>query len=356
MVIKPRHIKQFEVPHILEILTERFENAPALMTRNSFMFGGAINAIISGIEKWQDLDIVTAQHEYDVLFSRFAESPKWIQLKTTEDAKDSSKKTNALISGNDAPNLPMTHQAVFEESIDKARVNIIKARQHNNIIDSIIELLSTVDFTCCGVAVDRRGRVFEFVPHGYQDCVDGILRIGPSPASGVKNLASRLEKYLNRGWAMSASMESMRKAMKRPLRKLIKKRDPRPKTGQHPRFYMSRRAYVSGHIFEYVPMIECGSMKPSTRMMIGLRNRVRDVMLDAYGIRATIIADSAANTVIIVRVEESTPRHYGFGTAHKPALRALAVANEYIKLNHWFTKPDKQTYGGRIYHETRRSS
>lgn len=64
---------------LIELISERFDNAINMMTPNSVIYGGAVRDCLAGKPLVGDLDIVVTSTDYDILTSRFAKNSKWVR-------------------------------------------------------------------------------------------------------------------------------------------------------------------------------------------------------------------------------------------------------------------------------------
>jgi hypothetical protein len=218
-------LKEIEVPSILEILGERWDNALELMDRESLVYGGAIRDIIAGLPLKGDLDIVGDPDSYSRMVHYFTNSAKWtpegwVPPVVSPDTKAYHSRVTATL-----PSRPMSrnkskyvkHMSVDSTTsfftFDDAKVQLVRTKPVSlSGFKAALQVAKEVDIICCGLVMDRNGRVFEIVEGAYDDCVNKILRFNKtSRLLNLDNLQARITKLKERGWASKISIARLRK-------------------------------------------------------------------------------------------------------------------------------------------------
>jgi len=219
-----RYLKEIDHVSILESIDEVFDSATSLLTLNALMYGSTVTALIVGLPICGDLDIAVSNQEYMKLCQNFASSVKWVQIKgkriaersTSGHGSDSVRAFNLTShnSGNEkspyakAKHLPVSKTATFQ-SLNNNRVQIIESKSMTgDRLEDALEIVRKVDFTFCGMAVDRYGRMLETIAHAYDDCNQKVIRIQDyQPLMDPEHLKQRLRKYIARGWSLTMSID-----------------------------------------------------------------------------------------------------------------------------------------------------
>jgi hypothetical protein len=108
-------------------------------------------------------------------------------------------------------NLPLDRIAEFQ-TVNGALVHIIEAKEETgDPLEDALTIVRAVDLRCCGVAVDRFGRILEAVEGGFDDCKSLTLRINKyDPLRDEERTIKRIQKYIGRGWKLATSIDVIR--------------------------------------------------------------------------------------------------------------------------------------------------
>jgi len=227
-------LKEIEVPGILEILGERWDNALELMHDDALVYGGAVRDVIAGFPLKGDLDIVGGSDPYSLMVYAFTESAKWTPegwvppVDTSQGVRGfqgraaelslSTRPSTMRSSPSARPSSRYTkHMAVDSttsfHTFDNAKVQLIRARPSKVTgFKAALQVVKEVDIVCCGLMMDKYGRVFEVVEGAYDDCVNKILRFNKTARSLIlEDLQIRISKLKERGWTSKISIARLRK-------------------------------------------------------------------------------------------------------------------------------------------------
>jgi hypothetical protein len=216
-------LKEIEVPGILEILGERWDNALELMDRESLVYGGAIRDIIAGLPLKGDLDIVGDPDSYSRMVYYFTNSAKWtpegwVPPVASHDTKAYHSRVTATLPIMNRNKSKYLEQMSVDSTtsfftFDNAKVQLVRTRPVSlSGFKAALQVAKEVDIICCGLVMDRNGRVFEIVEGAYDDCVNKILRFNKiSRLLNLDNLQARITKLKERGWASKISIARLRK-------------------------------------------------------------------------------------------------------------------------------------------------
>jgi len=230
----PPYLKEIDHPSIIEFIDERFNGITALITEGALIYGGAINSILAGLSIEGDLDIAISETEFMALAQNITSSTMWVQTDgdhvPERDFNPHKRwhpgpmlKSKKYRSYKEETALPLNRIAQFE-TVNGATVQVVQAKARTgDLLEDALSIVRSVDLKCCGVAVDKFGRMFEAVEGGYDDCLNRILRINKyDPLRNAENTKARIHKYLNRGWQLGTSidaiMENFRKAQQEHMR------------------------------------------------------------------------------------------------------------------------------------------
>ena len=252
----PRELlREIKIPYILELLAEKFDDATDLMCDSSLVYGGALRDILADLPIGGDLDIVSKGRDYTYMMQRFLESPKWTKEGWTPTRPSpQGAKTNTNFGRNSfgdsfgarakSPK-PFAHSkkdyrnkglkigvktkdayrrggmkieaTVSFLTFDDAKVQLIKSKiPAPTNFESAIEAVKNVDIVCCGIAMDRDGRIFEVVEGAQEDCVGRILRLNKIVKNvNIANLERRITKLTKRGWVSKINIKRLRQQQKK---------------------------------------------------------------------------------------------------------------------------------------------
>jgi hypothetical protein len=272
------YMKEIEIDWISELISERFDNALDLMTKNAMVYGGALRDSLAGLPLKGDLDISAPPEELEEIIGNFQSSSKWMIVERDGEnvsipspepvgVRDLKKVrgrepsiTQAIIGqpGNARsplfPNAtmpkfqiqkvnPSKYQLIHAESPYKKgrskmsltgiftfemtggiRVQIMIAKKPETLLNSLFSTpkqialfpARTVDIRCCGLAMDKYGHLFEVVKGAYSDCKEKMLRLNKlTHEDSFENLNFRVDKLINRGWASEINLDEAKKEINR---------------------------------------------------------------------------------------------------------------------------------------------
>lgn len=80
-----------------------------------------------------------------------------------------------------------------------------------------INSIKKVDIICCGLAMNKKGTVFEVIKGAYEDCRNKVLRFNRSTIETVDigRLKGRIQKLVERGWESKIDLEGIERGQKR---------------------------------------------------------------------------------------------------------------------------------------------
>jgi len=279
-----KYLKEIHHVSILESIDEIFDSASSLMTPNAVMYGSTINSMIAGLPIVGDLDIAVSNQEYMTLCQNFSTSVKWLQVDGSKipERDHSNWRTNKgelSISSSSIPNpyagarhLPISNLVAFE-AVNNARVQLVESRaMTGDLLEDALAVVRKVDFACCGVAVDRYGRMLETIPRAYEDCCERIIRIHEYQARlDPMRLKARMIKYTKRGWGLAVSIDQALENLKQAKAEAAKsKSNPKKKRGNKlPPGYSLRQTVGKGTVIV--------TNKHLIRE-VGSRTHVRDIL------------------------------------------------------------------------------
>lgn len=222
-------LKEIEVPGILEILGERWDNALELIHEDALVYGGAIRDIIAGLPLKGDLDIVGSSDPYSLMVYAFAESAKWTPegwvppVDTSQGVKSFGGRMATMATSSRSPSRQSSpskytkHIAVDDTTsfltFDNAKVQLVRARPSKITgFKAALQVAKEVDIVCCGLIMDKYGRVFEVIEGAYDDCVNKVLRFNKTAKTLIlDDLKIRIAKLKDRGWASKINISRLRK-------------------------------------------------------------------------------------------------------------------------------------------------
>lgn len=103
--------------------------------------------------------------------------------------------------------MPISKTIMYEAS-NGAKTQIVIVRPKHAFtslsgIDAVFDMIRRVDITCCGLAMDRSGKVFEIIEGAYEDCKNKTLRFNKAIIESVNidRFRERVTKLEKRGWS-----------------------------------------------------------------------------------------------------------------------------------------------------------
>jgi hypothetical protein len=89
-----------------------------------------------------------------------------------------------------------------------------------------LDAASKVDLRCCGVFMNKFGKVYEAVKGAEEDCACRTLRVTcASNVASLEALASRIEKLKGSGWKSEVDLDEVRKELTAASKKNSQGRD-----------------------------------------------------------------------------------------------------------------------------------
>lgn len=203
---------------VREVISEKFQNATELMTRNSVIYGGAIRDAIAGLELVGDIDIAVPKEELKTLSGRFLDDPRW--RAKNQASSPFSRLRNAGYPQEEVEKIPMQDIIEFVTFKDAIAQIMVSNLPGNDPFDRALGMARQVDFRCCSMILTADGRVFETIEGALNDCRDRVLRINEeSTTIHLKTVPTRIEKLTGRGWTNTVDIEQVQKDVEARRRK-----------------------------------------------------------------------------------------------------------------------------------------
>jgi hypothetical protein len=220
----------------------------------------------------------------------------------------------------DSGHLPVAKVIAFE-TVNGACVQVIESRTTTgDPLEDALEVVRKVDFTFCGIAVDKWGRVLEVLPHAYSDCLARVIRIGVyQHRCDILRMKARIFKYVRRGWGLTFSIDqAMRNLRQAKLEHAMEK--PKKKKYKKPascfRIIKEERGVVL-------------VIKHDIIELIGARERARDVVVHfAHQHGFSILTDKSSDGIRYYSKRGTT--QLTFASAKK----VVTECNQYFARNH----------------------
>ena len=166
-----------------------------IMCNTSIIYGGIIRDIIAKKEPLGDIDLAVSELNRDEQLIILDRDYKWKQIE---------KSFKAIKNETDK------YKTNFFDVNSKQSVNsIIEFKSNGDKILQLItapnikKLIHNVDFICCGIGMDSKGNIIEFIDGAYDDCLNHKLRLNINhsvPSILVNKFKRRLTKLVKRGW------------------------------------------------------------------------------------------------------------------------------------------------------------
>jgi len=272
-------VRVIDIPYLIEIVAERFDNALELIGQHSLLYGGAVRDIIAGLPIEGDLDVAVNNFAYAQVLANFFSSPKWIKVGRDGKAEIPKLKPLSIKKGgrpeaviNKYANIPTTSysnnpykditsimQTVSFETFDNARVQLVQAvpgtDERKDPLQSPLSLARGADIRCCSLAVNYLGKVFELVDGAYVDCKDRVLVINKiEDPNRFNNLEARIKKLEERGWKSKINLDKVKIQLKKARAKKTKaqpnKKDGMINAGRIVSKYFITEANGTNYIFQ----------------------------------------------------------------------------------------------------------
>lgn len=208
-----------------EVISERFDNALALMRPDSVVYGGAVRDALAKKELKGDLDIAVTPDAFMRMSEDFLENPRWIAHNSSGNLFEPEDMGSGKIARKMAP-MSGVYQFI---NMDGMVVQLVTSNKNlKDRFQVAVYPARQVDIVCCGVIMTYDGRVFEVLPGAHQDCIDGVLRINDdSETILLDTLEARVKKLEERGWRNEIDVNQVIreiKAKRSKLKRVKKKR------------------------------------------------------------------------------------------------------------------------------------
>ena len=222
------YLREIDHVSVLESIDEIFDGATSLLTQNAIMYGSSVTALIAGLPIVGDLDVAVSKQEFMKLSQNFASSVKWVQVDGTtiherqpQDGSIPNRFTHPSLKKKSDnyrrdEHLPISNVVAFQ-TVNDSRVQIVESKEFTgDPFEDALAVLRKVDFSFCGMGLDRYGRMLETIPRAYSDCLHRIIRIRDYQARlDEKRMVQRIRKYTKRGWYLSMSIDQARLNLRR---------------------------------------------------------------------------------------------------------------------------------------------
>jgi len=215
------YVGEIEAPWLIEVIAERFDySAINAMTEDSLIYGGAIRDALAGIPLEGDLDIVLPPHSLLEITRLLDSSSKWTRVSGGPKIESCGIVEIVRETSTNYPQSLNIQSIVTYRNVNDATLQIVmpnnKASFGNSSMDSSYELISSVDIVCCGLAMDREGKIFEILEGAHHDCQNRILRFNERVIASISidKLSERIKKLEDRGWKSEIDLADVKKRSK----------------------------------------------------------------------------------------------------------------------------------------------
>ena len=237
---------KIDVPNIVEIISETFDDVLNHMLPGMLVFGGALRDIIAGFGLHHDLDIATSSLKGKEFIHYLETSSKWMEecviTQYKEQAKVMESKILDIISPHSMENGMLDLNRNFSYNTKSRYGNALNVRTFINFSGQKLQIITsksdlftlkenppiiiakTVDFICCGLIMDTDGNVYEVIEGAKNDCVEKILRVNKNVNVKFHSLSKRIEKFTARGWKSQIDLTKIKYKQAR-LKKAAEKRE-----------------------------------------------------------------------------------------------------------------------------------
>lgn len=232
---------------VIEVISERFDNAINMMTSNSIIYGGVIRDCLAGKELTNNLDIAVPGPESEMLISRFVRNPKWVQIESKKLSTFCSKFNMSSLFSTDlgiqldqaqSYRLPKLRKFSREPRITTFKTLGNKTVQIivlDSVTDDLFQVVVTLSkhssMVCNGVILTSDNKVFEVTPNAYADCKNHVLNFNTAGyAANVGALKLHIKDLCDCGWIDKINMNTVSRITKR--NKLIEAKKHRNTIGK----------------------------------------------------------------------------------------------------------------------------
>ena len=217
---------------VAEALAERFDQSIFdIMPDDSLIYGGSIRDILAGLPMKGDLDIALPSTKLANVKQILSDHPKWVEvvedntkpveIEAPEETPDPAEPAvyDEVVEITSSPSgitfAEVTKNKVYKKETkiedianfvgpNGVEMQLISAGHSDgplkNVSYSVVELIRKVDVVCCGVVMDKRGRVFEALDGAFEDCLNKVLRFNKLiiKTASMDCLMRRIEKLEKR--------------------------------------------------------------------------------------------------------------------------------------------------------------
>lgn len=197
-------------PYIVDYLDAAFYGISSLLTPASLIFGGFLLSIIHQENQYENVDILISQPEYHNVKKKFEESHIWFFDKCYEasNTKFSNAAGRTLPQEDDKKPKLLKMMNIFNSNLNK-KCYLAMPRIYNENLQFLGSetVISGADLSCCGIASDFYGNIYEGVKNALNDCLNKKFRIMISPTEKhtIEKLEKRITKYIKRGYTLISS-------------------------------------------------------------------------------------------------------------------------------------------------------
>lgn len=167
-----------------------------IMTKGSIIYGGLIRDIIAKKKLKNDVDMATSSKDLDNQLNSLICNCKWKKIQKSDDIiKKEINKYKFAIENN-------INKISDINFIHEFKNNTGKILQIINTNDTA-KLICNVDFICCGIGMDYKGNIIEYIDGAYDNCINHKLRLNifhTRPNILINKFKQRLSKLVKRGW------------------------------------------------------------------------------------------------------------------------------------------------------------
>ena len=227
---------KIDVPNVIELISETFDNVLNYMFPEMLVFGGALRDIIAGFGLHHDLDIATSRSEGKEFIHYLETSSKWMEecviTQYKEQAKTMKDNISNIVSPHSMENGMLDLNRDFSGNIRSKPSSYGNIRDVRTFVNSSghklqiiisksdlftskeappINIVKTVDFICCGLIMDIDGNVYEVIEGARNDCIKRILRINKNADIKLCNLNKRIKKFTARGWKSEINLTKIKR-------------------------------------------------------------------------------------------------------------------------------------------------
>ena len=213
---------------VIELISEQFDDAMNMMTKNSVIYGGAVRDCLAGKDLIGDLDIAVSASESTTMINKFVKNPKWVNVSNNNKRSESHyKKFSLTHSFFGEPSRKSVFQTApqimtFKTLGNKTVQIIILSPTDDDPFQTVTTMVKQVDIVCCGVILTNDNKVFEVVPNAYKDCKKHVLHLNNACyVKDIENFKQRIEKLSERGWINEININKVIRTVNRKRKQKI---------------------------------------------------------------------------------------------------------------------------------------